>query len=212
MITVDRVGGSSGTIAVNYAAGSGSAIPGVDFTPVSGTLTFPPGVMQQSFSLPIVTNSTNPNDATVSLSLSGPTGGAVLGSPSIEIVTIDKPLVITSEQLSINGAGITAITFAFNKPLNREPGTERWPTSALLSSGWSCGVFGPVASDSTPIQSAIYNPSNLTVTVTPAAVLPFNHLYRIVIDARANPLLNNGLTDANGTSWPAPTESSARRS
>jgi hypothetical protein len=28
--------------------------------------------------------------------------------------------------------------------------------------------------------------------------LPFNHLYRIVIDARATPLLNNGLMDAYG--------------
>ena len=40
VIAVDRGGGSSGTIAVNYTAGAGNAIPGVDFTPVSGTLTF----------------------------------------------------------------------------------------------------------------------------------------------------------------------------
>jgi hypothetical protein len=198
VIAVYRVGGSSGTIAVNYAAGAGSAIPGVDFTPVSGTLTFPPGVMAQSFTLPVLANSANPYDATVALTLGGPTGGAVLGTPSIEIVTIDKPLVVTSEQLSINGAGIAAITFAFNKPLNPSQAQNPANFGSFVIAAGPGGVFGPAASGSTPIQSAIYNPSNLTVTVTPSAVLPFNHLDRIVIDERANPLLNNGLTDANG--------------
>jgi hypothetical protein len=198
LIDVDRADGASGTIAVNYATGAGSAIPGVDFTPVSGTLTFPPGVMQESFTLPVVANSTNPNDATVSLSLSSPTGGAVLGSPSVEVVTIDKPLVVTSEQLSINEAGIASVIFAFNKPLNASQAQNLANFGSFVITAGAGGRFGPAASDSTPIQSAIYNASNNTVTVTPSAVLPFNHLYRIVIDARATPLLNNGLMDAYG--------------
>ena len=198
VIAVDRGGGSSGTIAVNYTAGAGSAIPGVDFTPVSGTLTFPPGVMQESFTLPVFANSTNPNDATVSLSLSSPTGGAVLGNPSVEIVTIDKPLVVTSERLAIDGAGIVSVTFAFNKPLNAARAQNLANFGSFVITAGPGGRFGPAAIGSTPIQSAIYNASNQTVTVTPAAVLPYNHLYQIAIDARANPFLNNGLTDASG--------------
>ncbi len=198
LITVDRGGGSSGTIAVNYATATGSAIPGVDYTPVSGTLTFPPGATQESFNLPIVTSSTNPYEATIALDLSSPTGGAVLESPSTETVTITKPLIVTSEQLSINGAGITAVAFAFNSPLNASQAQNLSNFGSFVITAGPGGVFGAAASGSTPIRSAIYNASNLTVTVTPAAVLRFNSLYRIVIDGHATPLLNNVLSDTNG--------------
>src|SRR5262249_36265100 len=106
VITVNRVGGASGTVAVHYTTAALSAIPGVDFTPVSGTLTFAPGVTQGTFALPVLSNGGNPNDATIALSLSAPTGGALLGSPSTETVTIAKPLIITSEQVTASGAGI----------------------------------------------------------------------------------------------------------
>ena len=154
--------------------------------------------MQESFTLPVFANSTNPNDATVSLSLSSPTGGAVLGNPSVEIVTIDKPLVVTSERLAIDGAGIASVTFAFNKPLNAARAQNLANFGSFVITAGPGGRFGPAAIGSTPIQSAIYNASNQTVTVTPAAVLPYNHLYQIAIDARANLFLNNGLTDASG--------------
>jgi hypothetical protein len=198
VIAVDRVGGSSGTVGASYASTAISAIPGVDFTPVSGTLTFPPGVLQESFTLPISSNSANPYDATVALSLRAPTGGAVVGSPSIETVTIDKPLIVTSEQLSTNGAGIAAVTFAFNAPLDSTQAQNVANYGAFVITAGPGGVFGSVASGSTPIRSAVYNPANLTVTLIPASPLPMNHLDRVVIDGSANSLLNNGLTDANG--------------
>ena len=45
-----------------------NAIPGVDYLAVSGTLTFPPGVTQETFTLPILGNSPNPDDATIAVS------------------------------------------------------------------------------------------------------------------------------------------------
>jgi hypothetical protein len=197
VITVDRVGGASGTVGVSYTTAAQSAIPGVDFTPVSGTLTFAPGVMQESFTLPVVSNSANPNDATVSISLSGPTGGAVLGSPNVETVTIAKPLIITSEQLSASGAGITAITFAFNKPLNPIQAQSVANYGRFIITAGAGGVFAPDAGGSTLIVSAVYDSSNRTVTLIPGGALPLNHFYRIVIDGQANALINSGLTDAN---------------
>ncbi len=198
VIAVDRVGGSSGTVGVTYASSAISAIPGVDFSPVSGTLTFPPGVTQESFNLPIVSNSGNPYDATVALTLIAPTGGALLGSPSTETITIDKPLIVTSEQLSTNGAGITAVTFSFNAPLDPTQAQNLANYGAFVIAAGPGGVFGNAASGSTPIRSAVYNPANLTVTLTPAVTLRMNQLDRIVIDGAANSLLNTGLTDANG--------------
>ena len=197
-IAVDRMGGASGTVEVSYASTAISAIPGVNFTPVSGTLTFPPGVFQESFNLPITSHSANPYNATVALSLTSPTGGAVLMSPSTETLTIDKPLIVTSEQLSTNGAGITAVTFSFSSLLDPAQAQNLANYGAFFIASGPRGVFGSFASGSTPIRSAVYNPANLTVTLTPASPLPVNQLDRIAIDGRANALLNTGLTDAIG--------------
>ncbi len=198
VIAVNRVGGSSGTVGVSYASTAISAIPGVDFTAVSGTLTFAPGVIQESFTLPITSNSANPYDATVAVSLSVPTGGAVLGNPITETITIDKPLIVTSEQISTSGAGIAAITFSFNAPLDSTQAQNVANYGAFVIAASSRGAFGSAASGSTPIRSALYDPANLTVTLIPVSPLPMNQLDRIVINGAANPLLNNGLTDANG--------------
>src|SRR5262249_12074486 len=91
-ITVDRVYGSSGTITVSYTASAGRAIPGVDFTPVSGTLTFPAGTNQQSFILSFPATYQDPYDATVLLSLSNPTGGARPATPRTPTRTITPAL------------------------------------------------------------------------------------------------------------------------
>jgi hypothetical protein len=154
--------------------------------------------MQQSFTLPVLSNGGNPYDATVSVSLSGPTGGALLGSPSVETVTITKPLMITSEHVTTSGNGITAVTFAFNQPLDPTRAQDPGNYGPFVIRAGRSGVFGPAVRSSTQIASAIYNPSNMTVTLIPGSTLKRNHLYRIVIDGRTNALLNNGLTDSNG--------------
>ena len=42
IITVDRDGGG-GVVTVSYSASGGTAVPGVDYTPISGMLTFSEG-------------------------------------------------------------------------------------------------------------------------------------------------------------------------
>ena len=107
-------------------------------------------------------------------------------------------MIVTSEQLSTNGSGIAAVTFSFNAPLDPTQAQNVANYGAFVITASRSGIFGSAASGSTPIRSAVYNPANLTVTLTPAALLPMNQLDRIVIDGQANALLNSGLTDANG--------------
>jgi hypothetical protein len=113
-------------------------------------------------------------------------------------VTIAKPLIVTSEQLSVGGNGITSVTFAFNKPLDPTEAQNVANYGGFVITAGLGGVFGPAGAGSTRIGSAIYNPTNRTVTVIPGAALPLNHLYRIVVDGQTSTLLNNGVTDANG--------------
>ena len=56
-ITVNRVGGNTGAVSVNYAAAVGSAGAG-DFTPTSGTLNFASGEISKSFSVNILDDRT----------------------------------------------------------------------------------------------------------------------------------------------------------
>src|SRR5438477_293996 len=79
------------TITATWADSDGSAHAGVDYTAGSGTLTFPPGVLSQTFTIPVLddnqTNETSPE--TVNVRLTGATG-ANLGSPSTATLSISE--------------------------------------------------------------------------------------------------------------------------
>src|SRR5207302_3179563 len=88
LITVTRTGGTDDTVTIDYATSNGSAAAGTDYTAVSGTLTFGPGVTSQGFSVPILDDGGSEGDQTVNLTLSKPRGGVVLGSPGTAVLTV----------------------------------------------------------------------------------------------------------------------------
>jgi hypothetical protein len=87
-IDVLRAGPTDGTVTVRYATSEGTGKAGIDYMSTSGTLTFNPGVMSQWFSVPIVNGTVTDGVRTVNLSLSDPTGGALLGAPSTAVLSI----------------------------------------------------------------------------------------------------------------------------
>ena len=89
VITVLRVGGTQGTVTVNYASSDGSARSGSDYVSAAGTLTFLPGESSKSFT--VRTNSdelAGEGEETFTVNISGPAGGAGLLSPSSSQVRI----------------------------------------------------------------------------------------------------------------------------
>ena len=98
VITVLRTSSSSGEIGVDYATTNGTASAGADYESASGTLIFHDGEVSKTFSVPILEDSTAEEEKTVNLNLSNPTSGAVLGTPSMAILTItdnDRPDLFT---------------------------------------------------------------------------------------------------------------------
>ncbi len=65
----------------------GTAIAGVDFTPVTAALTFVPGQTTASFSVPIIDGEDRLGQFTVLLQLSNPTGAGV-GTPGSAVLII----------------------------------------------------------------------------------------------------------------------------
>jgi len=90
-ITVERDGGSVGTVTVDYASSDGTATAGEDYVAVNGSLVFTDGETSRTFGVQIINDSdTQEGDETLDLILSNPTGGAGLGTPSTAILTITE--------------------------------------------------------------------------------------------------------------------------
>jgi len=92
-ITVSRVNGARGTVTVDFATVPINAAPGLDYTPVSGTLTFNNGVTSQTIVVPVLANPYDNHDELVSIVLSNvqttaTLGQAILGTPSTATLTI----------------------------------------------------------------------------------------------------------------------------
>jgi hypothetical protein len=85
------VDGATGAVTVDYATSNGTATAGSDYMATSGTLTFNQGETSKIFSIPITSDNFLEAEETVNLTLSNPTGNAVLGSPTAAILTIKTP-------------------------------------------------------------------------------------------------------------------------
>ncbi|MSR67366.1 hypothetical protein EXS65_00865 [Candidatus Peribacteria bacterium] len=87
-ITVNHVLGVR-AVTVNYATNGGSGASGVDYTPVSGTLTFAANEISKTFTVSILTNGNSTGGKTVNLILTSPSGGTTLADPSSATITIN---------------------------------------------------------------------------------------------------------------------------
>jgi hypothetical protein len=91
-VTVLRTGGKTGSVSVSYATAPVTARAGVDYTPVSGTLTFAPGEVSKVVDVPVFKTGVPGASPTFRFGLGNPTGGSTLGAVGLATVTIDHPL------------------------------------------------------------------------------------------------------------------------
>jgi Calx-beta domain/Metallo-peptidase family M12B Reprolysin-like len=87
-VTVRRTGSLNTAATVQYAATGGTATPAADYTLAAGVLTFAAGESTKAIGIPIVNDLLVEGTETVVLTLSGPTGEAVLGANSVQTLSI----------------------------------------------------------------------------------------------------------------------------
>ncbi|MCF6252099.1 MAG: S8 family serine peptidase [Methylococcaceae bacterium] len=87
-VTLTRSAGSYGTVTVAYNTQDGTAFSGIDYTASSGVLTFLPGQVSQSLTIPLLSDNLQEGDEDFFIQLSSPTSGAVLGINANTTVTI----------------------------------------------------------------------------------------------------------------------------
>ena len=87
---VDRSGATTTAVTVTYTATPVNAVPGQDYTPVSGILSFPAGATSRSFTVPTVANTRLDGSRSVLLSLGAPINGAMLGRDTSVLTILDN--------------------------------------------------------------------------------------------------------------------------
>ena len=135
VITVTRTGDITGAVSVDYATSDGSALQRTDYIIALGTLIFASGETSQSLVVLVTEDSFVEGTETATLTLSNPTGGAVLGSQSTSTLTIlDDATEEAGNPIDVAGNYVCQHYHDF---LNREPdpsGLAFW-TNEITSCG-----------------------------------------------------------------------------
>jgi hypothetical protein len=87
-LTVLRTNGTSGSASVTYTTVPGTAVPGIDYNPVTNTVSFGDGDTLKTFPITLINNPTAQEPVSFSVFLSNPTGLATLTTPTNATVTI----------------------------------------------------------------------------------------------------------------------------
>ena len=160
-IPVTRVGGTTGTLTVQYSTVNGSASAGTDYTAKTGILTFAPGITSQSIVIPITNDTAVESAENFVLNLSNPTGGAGIGTNGEATITLTDN--DTQIELGLTGKEV-------NEPAGTTSGSVTLPvTRSGIVSGASSVSWA--ASNGTATAGSDYGTKGSTVL--PAGILSF---------------------------------------
>ena len=116
-VVVSRTGATTGAATVSYATSDLTAKAGTDYVAASGTLQFAPGETTKSVDITLFDDALNEGEESFRVTLSSPTGGPVLGTPSTTDVRISDndplPLLGIGDSIVVEGdSGTTAAVFS----------------------------------------------------------------------------------------------------
>ncbi|WP_256872037.1 Calx-beta domain-containing protein [Nostoc sp. TCL26-01] len=114
-VTITRTGGASGAVSVTLTPSNGSAIAPADYTNTAITVDFANGETSKTVTIPITNDTLVEGNETINLTLTNPTGGAILGSQqnaNLVIIDNDIQLAFANSSFSINedGTAINQVT------------------------------------------------------------------------------------------------------
>ncbi len=187
-ITVTRAGAAAAAVSVTWTTGNGTAIAGQDFgtsgsaTQRTGTLswlagdtaaktiTVGPTTATGSF-VPILNDSTVEGDETFTITLSAPTGGAVLGPTSVATVTIvdnDSTVAFSPTTLTVSEAGPNGTLTVTRTGSAATAATVTWTTAnGTATAGSDFGTSGSTVQKTGTLSWAAGDGAPKTIAVGP---------------------------------------------
>ncbi|HEY6511973.1 MAG TPA: tandem-95 repeat protein [Burkholderiaceae bacterium] len=113
-VTLSAVSGQ--TVTVAYATGGGSATAGSDYSATSGTLTFTPGVVTQTITVPISDDFASESSETFNVTLSGATNATIADDTGVgTIVDNDAPPVLDLDANNSSGSAGTGYATSYTE-------------------------------------------------------------------------------------------------
>nr|WP_244329378.1 Calx-beta domain-containing protein [Tolypothrix sp. PCC 7910] len=107
-VTITRTGGASGSVSVTLTPSNGSAIAPNDYDNNPIIINFADGETSKTVTIPITNDTLAEGNETINLSLTNPTGGAILGSQKNAILVIidnDVQLAFANSTFRVNEDG-----------------------------------------------------------------------------------------------------------
>ena len=195
-VTVDRVGGSTGTITVPYATAHGTA-SAQDYTATSGTLSFGPGVTQRTILVPVTGDALDEADETLTVALAAPSAGS-LGTPASALVTIaddDAPPSLRVLDCSlVEGSGGAPKQCVFTVMLSAASG-RAVQVDVLTADATATG-----GADYAAYAGTLALPAGETVVQVPVAITPDTQAETLeAFEARLSNAVNATIADGVGT-------------
>ena len=187
VVRVLRVGGSKGTLSINYNTADGTATAGSDYTATSGTLVFADGETSKTISIPIANDGITEPDETVQLSLTA-SDLETLGSQPLSTIVIqgnNTPLVLTAGDVDVpeGNSGTTNAVVTVNVSAQ----TSRTVTVNYATAGGSAtsGV------DFIPVSGMLtFAPGETTQTINVPIIgdtlNEFNETFQVVLSNPVN--------------------------
>jgi len=136
-------------VTINYATSEGTATPGDDYVPTSGTLTFQPGQKSQTIAIPVNGERLTEQDETILVGLTTSSGVPIDKSVAVGTIRDNEPRVTISDPTLREGdSGTAAMTFnvgiqvGYDLPVTinyatdggtATPGDDYAPTSGTLT-------------------------------------------------------------------------------
>ena len=110
-ISVRRFGGTNAPASIAFSTADGTAVAGLDYTAVSGVVTFTNGQDASGFFIPVTADTINEPNETVALTLSNPSNGALTSSLTNATLTIfDNDLT----SMRVSDAPVTKLSSGTN--------------------------------------------------------------------------------------------------
>jgi LmbE family N-acetylglucosaminyl deacetylase len=123
VFTVALSAASTQTITVNYATSNGTAASGQDYTAVSGTLTFAPGVVSQTITVPVLGDVLDEANETYGVDLSAAVNAAINDAQGLgTIVDNDASPSIAISNVTVTEGNAGTVNAAFNVTLSAASG------------------------------------------------------------------------------------------
>ena len=176
-ILVQRFGGASSSVQVNYATANGTAVAGVNYTAVSNTLTFASGETLSTILVPLIDDTNVTGNLAFTMSLFS-TNGVQLASPSNTVIVVqdaDAGLSFLNPASSVyKNAGSAVITVVCSNP-----GVEPLSVHYSTTNGTAVAGVDYTATSGTLVFTGGVGTNTFSVPILTNSLLNGNHTFTV---------------------------------